>query len=262
MVEDKEKKKRKTEGQAYLREREKLASQRGISSKAAAQALSAGEPETTASAIERQMEANKLKEQIIQQEVLKQGETETIPSVNQLRAENQLENQLPSLGQGNIAQRVGAGIGVLKDALPPGLIINEIIGKKTEGGALAKRTVAEVYDFFHSALTRKKPLKYENAKDGFEASIKIIEKNIDDVRNGASYVEAKSDFERAAIALNRLERSSSGFAQQNLNWWTDDGISIQTEILNQQAILAELRRDLEIAKQEARVNKARMAIGI
>jgi len=121
------------------------------------------------------------------------------------------------------------------------------------GELSVKQISAEAYDSLHTAITRKKPLKYVNAKETLDANLGIIQKNIDDVKLGAPYVNAKVDFENAVIALNRLQASTTGLGKDNLVWWVDDGMSIQAEILLQQEILIDLREDLNLAHEQQRI---------
>lgn len=123
-----------------------------------------------------------------------------------------------------------------------------------------KQIGAEAYDAFHTLLTRKKPLKFTNAKEGFTNSIAIIQKNLDDAKLSGDYANARMDFENAVQSLHRLEASSKGFAQENLNWWIDDGISIQTEIELQREILGDLRGDLNIILQNKQLQQSRANI--
>ena len=56
------------------------------------------------------------------------------------------------------------------------------------------------------------------------------------------------DLRKAVSDLLRMEQASKGLGQANLNWWIDDGISIQTEIILNLEKLEDLRTDIEFIK--------------
>jgi len=136
-----------------------------------------------------------------------------------------------------------------------------VLGGTENTFAQTKMKAAEVYDILWAAFTRKKPLKYINAKDSFEQAISIIKNNIDDVSRGMPYINADLDLKRAEQSLNHLQKVSKTAGIASLTWWIDDGMAIDIEILNQKAILEDLKADLEVLKQQQRIAAVNAAYG-
>lgn len=121
------------------------------------------------------------------------------------------------------------------------------------------------WDAVKTAFSRKKPLKYANAVEGFDARIKIIDTAVTNARAGQPYYDAEKDLKAALNDFNRILESTKGIGKANANWQIDDGLSIQEEILNKLDQLKNLQTDLEYikaAQRNSQINEMRKAYGL
>ena len=125
------------------------------------------------------------------------------------------------------------------------------------GGVLS--TIASAADILRTAITGKKPLAVQQAEATFTDSAAVINRNIQAVKtNPALYVEAKKDFIRAQEAINRLESNTKREGLLSLRYWRDNGAELEASIANEKAILADLERELELA----RIQGTRFQLGV
>jgi nucleoid DNA-binding protein len=114
-------------------------------------------------------------------------------------------------------------------------------------------TGAEILDTVNTAFSRKEPLKRQKAKEAFKASTDVIKRNIENVKLGASYIDARRDFEDALASIRRLERAAKGLGETNIDWLIDSGFGVQADIINELNIMEDLRLELIAAEQQQRL---------
>lgn len=182
---------------------------------------------------------------------------EKVPEIPQIVGKATEKDLLPQIS-GNLPQRIAGAAKTLGEAAPPNFIRNELMGIQTQGGELVKRSVAEIYDVLHTAITRKEPLKRQKAKEAFTSSSEILKSNIQAVEEGTlDYETALRDYNEAASNLETLEQETKGLATLNLDWWIDNGKGVQADILREQRLLEGLRLQLNqafLTNQQNRMN--------
>lgn len=231
-------KKRLQEGNAYIREREKLASTSGISSKQAARQM-IPDLEQQQKISQDEVTRQKIKEQVEQEKATQEKQKTFIvnPEENKIIGETFPEGSFPN----KVAQVFG---------------INEpqrtLKGIFQETGTKIVETAAGVIDAVTSVLSARKQADVQTAEGALQDSLKIINSDIQAVKNGQkSYSEARVGFEQAINSISNLESSQKGLGQANLRYWLGGGKEIETEIIAYKVILENLDQELLAAREQS-----------
>ena len=297
MVTDEKKKKREEEAQAFLREREKLASQQGISSKAAGERLISSEDAklrgTPQAQAAQELEALRI-QNLKEQEMSRQLETTAppaeiiqIPELPDMRGSFEklffptaeegaarrmkafgTESKIPAIAAGVAA---GAGAGLLGAALIPA-------AGATAGGAAAGGGTAAgigIAASFAKLFTAKSLLiavgaavvftekELSDSEKALTLSMTGAEQTIQKLReNSMPFEEAQLNLEVAEMNINELERAVKISSVINPRVIVTGASKYKTRILLAKQALARMRTELPVAQQEGRLAKARAGYGL
>ena len=156
-----------------------------------------------------------------------------------------------------------------QDRTIPGaaLIPKNIRATLLAGGAAAQRaftlsTLAKTVDFVRVAVTGKKPLQHSTALSQFQTAVSSLDASISLVQEGAPAGDFETGFNRALIAINQLEAYQQDFGKNNLNYWSNEGHEVETDIIEMRAILQKKLIQLQQAEQQTQLNQARGQIGL
>ena len=279
-----EQKQSEREGQAYIQQREQIAGQQGISSRQAAQQISAqteaaNPPGSVLAAQARQKleqqaaEAN-VTQALLQQEIAKQNQAQNpqIPPQNQPQI-NPLAKSTPAqqILQPQPSNQEIPPIPEQKQApflseaifgMPP----LEIAKSSIEGVSSVPKALssaAQIYDLLKSSLTAAKSTDVKKAEAAFTDATFIMDKNIALVKSGQkSYSDAYRDFQLGRDSLQDLERTTKGLGRLNLRYWLDGGAEIEAQIIRERRIMENQEIELRLAGQTAQLNTARAGFGL
>ena len=259
--------KRLKEGQEYIGQREKLASQENVSSKRAAQMIASELPETPESKAERilteQAAYTEATQKLIQQEIARQDEEKLkkdmeervlVDQPKQISPEERaaLEPK-PTTIKERFQQQVGREAAVSLD----------VKGMVEAGQEEFMPIAADVIDVVRKGITGAKPLKVTTASNELDNAIRALEGNIEDVRtNNLSPDAAYSNIRRSEIALSKLAGVNSQTGKAYLRYWSGGGAEMDAEIILYQERIQRLKDDLESAIQQSKINQARAKFGI
>lgn len=200
---------------------------------------------------ERQAAIN---EQALQFQLKTQEAGQELPTINDLALEQRNKEQINRVLLNPLTKK-----GILSNVETSGNLGQDISMGATEFIS----TAAEVYDAMVSMVKGRKTLKTQKAEASFTDATAILQQDLEMVRSGQmSAIDASRDLEEAAAAINRLESSAKGIGKDNLRWFIDQGKEIETQIIREKRILENLRLELINAQQEARVNRAKLNLGI
>lgn len=192
------------------------------------------------------------KRQLIEEKAAETPEETEIPPIETLLAKAGVEEAVKKSRKGELLKKSFWGKATLSEEVELGIGI----GKEFVS------TAAEVLDILHTAITRKEPLKRVKAKEAFKASTDIILRNIDNVKAGNPYPDARRNFDDAVAAMHQLEAAATGLGKINLDWWIDEGIGVQADIINELSLLEDLRAELEEARQQGKLLNLKTQYGI
>ena len=184
-----------------------------------------------------------------------QPQQKQLPTIQQLQTD--VEGETMSEDQ-RLSQEIISDVNsqnAIQKLMPRSFRVNMRTAGVSIREATSLSTLVQVWDMVKTAFTRKKPLKYEIAKDGFDARMKIIQTNIDAVNLGVPYDDADEDLKDAVRDFHRIEEASKGIGKINSNWLIDDGVSIDAEIALKLEELETLRTKIDIAIQKSKINK-------
>lgn len=244
---------------------------------ATAEALAAAHtPEAIAQANMIQLQANKtLQDQAIAQETQRlQGIQNEADAQKQIDMVKQLNANPKSQGQylgnngmninenGRIVHLEGGGANQYNvgdiTGMPP-----QRINAIESGFDEITQTAAQIFNAQASIIREGRPYDVKKATDQFNFANKVTIKDIADVRNGQTdYVEALGRFQAMEDAVKILEETNKGLGKANTYYQSDQGLTTATKVNQEKELIIQLRKDLEVARQQAQVNQARTNLGM
>jgi hypothetical protein len=184
-----------------------------------------------------------------------------VPSVEEMETRFSVNKAI------NLANKTGSGL-METPTLVNAAKTGNLPGYAEEGLAGFKESAATILDNVSNlvgmALGRKarKSNTVRSAEEGMATATKSISQNIKLVENGEmSVAEGMKDFDDAIAAINRMESASKTASIANPNYWSDNGMELQTTINNMRKTLALQRQALIDAGEQGRLNRARTAFG-
>ena len=131
-----------------------------------------------------------------------------------------------------------------------------------EAARIQLPTISEGIDILRKGITGGKALKVTTAEENLANSMQLLKDDVELVRSGLKDpTAAKKDFIAVQTALNQLEGSQKGLGKVNLRYWSSGGgREVETEIRVNQILLQDLNTKLELASQEANLNRARSLV--
>jgi hypothetical protein len=181
----------------------------------------------------------------------KEFEEAELPSFELLKKAEELKNPPREVELSKeIEEDLAKQSGFTKAVIPESVRFNlAAVGKATEE-TLSPKGLIEVWDITKNALTRKKPLKYVNAKEGLDAKIADIRLKIENARAGTPYNEALDDIRNTLSDLNRMRLATHDLGKLNVNYLIDDGISIEAEIATSEGKLRDAFDDINLIRRK------------
>jgi hypothetical protein len=123
--------------------------------------------------------------------------------------------------------------------------------------------VARIYDTIKSSLSAGKSTGVKKAEAAFTDARFILSNDVNMVKAGQKdYIDAYNDFQLAEDSITSLEAEKKGLGKLNLRYWLDNGQEIEAQILREKANLAQLKIQLEAARQTAALNQAKARYGL
>jgi hypothetical protein len=155
-----------------------------------------------------------------------------IPSADTATEQNLSENPIESFKQG------------FSDTFKPGNINANILSG-----------FAQTIDMIKSIGTLKPSKTVTQAIDTFSSSKQSVSDQIAMVRNGElSYTDAAQSLRTMRDAIDQLESATKTNAQANLNYWLDQGLNLQTQIIYEKDDMDRLETELIMAYNNKNTN--------
>lgn len=262
------------EGNDYIKQREKLAAQSGISSKAAGSILNT------------QAEAPLIKQRAIEEETarLQSEQARALagqPSFSEITQTPQIiplnapgttslqQAETPSVQGLNIPQGAdlqGASFSQNPQTAFGVPITLEAVNFEQQAVINAAKITghqgADFYVAIRNLLSTKKTVQVSKAEQSFSDAKSIIQTNIDLVALGkADPFKVNADLQRAKNAVSALETENQGVNTVNLRYLLDNGAELQAQIDLEKSDLENLQVQLDQARQQAIINKAAQNLG-
>ena len=157
-------------------------------------------------------------------------------------SQQQTQETLARIEEGTAERKnLPGGKFIPEGALRQGAIVQESI---SQAGPQALNLVATLIDSIRSSVSTKPPKKVSKAKDTLNTAMQLLGTQVQDAKLTGNTNDAKASIELAEDSLFQLKQSQTGLGKVNLDYWIDQGVNVETEIILAENKLNDYKRQL------------------